>query len=211
MVDFDKLKSEIRFKIRANRRQEISGTVLQIQLIDLVDAIETSVNKLAEDLSLNQEQVNQALTTIVQSLTTQIEDVNSAVAAEATNRRAGDEQITKDLAKKVNAEEGKGLSSNDFTDPEKRKLAQLQNYDDSGLTKAIQDEAKIRQTEDAKLLQKIQTETSERKSETSEMAAKILVMQAEIEALKRAIEDIDKPDVTSNVLGTAKVGYAVLS
>lgn len=172
MVDFDKLKSEIRFKIRANRRQEISGTVLQIQLIDLADAIETSVNKLAEDLSLNQEQVNQTLTTIVQSLTTKIEGVNTAVTAEATNRRAADERITKELEKKVNAVEGKGLSSNDFTDLEKQNLSKLQ-------------------------------------SDAVKMSQDIKTLQQEVIELRKIIEE--RPSETSNILGTAKVGYAVLS
>lgn len=42
------------------------------------------------------------------------------------------------LAQKVNAEDGKGLSSNDFTDDEKRKLSTLKNYNDTDLRRIIQ-------------------------------------------------------------------------
>lgn len=41
--------------------------------------------------------------------------------------------VTAELKKKVNAVEGKGLSSNDFTDEAKEKLDGLENYDDSAL------------------------------------------------------------------------------
>lgn len=41
--------------------------------------------------------------------------------------------VTAELKKKVNAVEGKGLSSNDFTDYAKEKLDGLENYDDSAL------------------------------------------------------------------------------
>lgn len=179
MVNFDKIRSEITFAIRANRKQEISGTVLQKELLKMVDAIEDSVKQLAEDLSLNQEQVNEALAAIVQSLTLRIDDVNSAVTAEITNRKAADEQITKELGKKVNAVEGKGLSSNDFTDLEKEKLARLQNYDDSGLRKALSDESKTRQEEDAKLSKLISNEAQTRQS-ADESLRKQIQNEAEV-------------------------------
>lgn len=43
-----------------------------------------------------------------------------------------------DLSNKVDKEEGKGLSTNDFTDGEKEKLDGLSNYDDSSLKKEIE-------------------------------------------------------------------------
>lgn len=42
-----------------------------------------------------------------------------------------------DISNKVDKEEGKGLSSNDFTNYEKDKLAYLQNYDDSAIYEAL--------------------------------------------------------------------------
>lgn len=50
--------------------------------------------------------------------------------------------ITAELKKKVSAEEGKGLSTNDFTDEDKEKLAGLKNYDDSGIKQDIEDLSK---------------------------------------------------------------------
>ena len=44
---------------------------------------------------------------------------------------------TSDLNEKVDKEEGKGLSTNDYTSAEKNKLASLENYDDSGLRAAL--------------------------------------------------------------------------
>lgn len=41
------------------------------------------------------------------------------------------------LTKKVTVEEGKGLSSNDYTNAEKSKLATLENYDDSSIWNAV--------------------------------------------------------------------------
>lgn len=53
-------------------------------------------------------------------------------AAKAANDAAGKiGDIDKALAAKVDKEEGKGLSANDYTDQEKEKLAGLSNYDDT--------------------------------------------------------------------------------
>lgn len=53
-------------------------------------------------------------------------------AAKAANDAAGKiGDIDKLLAAKVDKEEGKGLSTNDYTDQEKEKLAGLSNYDDT--------------------------------------------------------------------------------
>lgn len=48
---------------------------------------------------------------------------------------------TKALAAKVDKEEGKGLSTNDYTDQEKEKLAGLSNYDDTEIRKELSDKA----------------------------------------------------------------------
>lgn len=48
---------------------------------------------------------------------------------------------TKALAEKVDKEEGKGLSTNDYTDQEKEKLAGLSNYDDTEIKRQLSDKA----------------------------------------------------------------------
>ncbi|MEE1069839.1 MAG: hypothetical protein U0K81_05120 [Paludibacteraceae bacterium] len=55
------------------------------------------------------------------------------------SRHSGEEidDILDDVANKVDKVEGKGLSSEDFTSAEKRKLAGLENYDDTALRKGL--------------------------------------------------------------------------
>ena len=55
-----------------------------------------------------------------------------------------DTALWKELENKVDKEEGKGLSTNDYTTAEKNKLASLENYEDSGLL------TKLTQLENAK-------------------------------------------------------------
>ena len=42
------------------------------------------------------------------------------------------------LSGKVDTEDGKGLSTNDYTDEEKEKLANLDNYDDAEITANVE-------------------------------------------------------------------------
>ena len=49
-----------------------------------------------------------------------------------------DTALWKELAKKVDKEEGKGLSSNDFTNALKEKLEGLENYDDAEISSAVE-------------------------------------------------------------------------
>lgn len=61
-------------------------------------------------------------------------------AAKAANDAAGKiGDIDKALAEKVDKEEGKGLSTNDYTDQEKEKLAGLSNYDDTEIKQELSD------------------------------------------------------------------------
>lgn len=63
-------------------------------------------------------------------------------AAKAANDAAGKiGDIDKALAEKVDKEEGKGLSTNDYTDQDKEKLAGLSNYDDTEIRKELSDKA----------------------------------------------------------------------
>lgn len=63
-------------------------------------------------------------------------------AAKAANDAAGKiGDIDKALAEKVDKEEGKGLSTNDYTDQEKEKLAGLSNYDDTEIKQELSDKA----------------------------------------------------------------------
>ena len=88
--------------------------------------------------------------------------------------------VTIALRGKVDEVEGKGLSSNDYTDAEREKLASLENYDDSGIKEglkkkqdAIEDLDEIRQgaSKGATALQAVPSEYA-KKTEVAEEYAK---------------------------------------
>lgn len=71
-------------------------------------------------------------------------------AAKAANDAAGKiGDIDKALAAKVDKEEGKGLSANDYTDQEKEKLAGLSNYDDTQVREELAGKASRQELADA--------------------------------------------------------------
>lgn len=71
-------------------------------------------------------------------------------AAKAANDAAGKiGDIDKALAAKVDKEEGKGLSTNDYTDQEKEKLAGLSNYDDTEIRKELSDKVSKKELTEA--------------------------------------------------------------
>lgn len=71
-------------------------------------------------------------------------------AAKAANDAAGKiGDIDKVLAAKVDKEEGKGLSANDYTDQEKEKLAGLSNYDDTQVQEELAGKASKQEVADA--------------------------------------------------------------
>ena len=80
--------------------------------------------------------------------------VDAANAANEAAKAANDAvnkvgNIDKLLAEKVDKEEGKGLSTNDYTDQEKEKLAGLSNYDDTEIRKELSDKASKKELTEA--------------------------------------------------------------
>lgn len=80
--------------------------------------------------------------------------VDAANAANEAAKAANDAvnkvgNIDKLLAAKVDKEEGKGLSTNDYTDQEKEKLAGLSNYDDTEIRKELSDKASKKELTEA--------------------------------------------------------------
>ena len=63
--------------------------------------------------------------------------------------------VQAEVGNKVDKETGKGLSSNDYTDVEKAKLAGLNNYDDSEVKSLILNEAAARGVADAQKVDKV--------------------------------------------------------
>lgn len=80
--------------------------------------------------------------------------INAANAANEAAKAANDAvnkvgDIDKLLAEKVDKEEGKGLSTNDYTDQEKEKLAGLSNYDDTEIRKELSDKVSKKELTEA--------------------------------------------------------------
>lgn len=80
--------------------------------------------------------------------------INAANAANEAAKAANDAvnkvgDIDKLLAQKVDKEEGKGLSTNDYTDQEKEKLAGLSNYDDTEIRKELSDKVSKKELTEA--------------------------------------------------------------
>lgn len=105
-------------------------------------------------------------------------------AAKAANEavdKIGD--INEALAGKVDKEEGKGLSSNDYTDDDKEKLDGLSNYDDTEIRVQLSEKASKEEVADAaeKTLSDANYHTDERIEETkSEIATGLLEFGQEV-------------------------------
>lgn len=111
--------------------------------------------------------------------------IANKVVTIALNERPTREELIPEFAKKVDKEEGKVLSSNDYTDEEKAKLERLENYDDSA----------IRHELDSKLS----------KEQAADGFDKV---NNEVVALKNMISTI--PFFTNNLIGMAYVDFARL-
>ena len=72
-----------------------------------------------------------------------------------------DSEIKEDLKNKVDKIKGKGLSTNDYTNEEKQKLAKLNNYDDTELQKKLEQAEKEKALLEKDLLANQVTETVE--------------------------------------------------
>ena len=119
-------------------------------------------------------------------------------AAKAANEavdKIGD--INEALAGKVDKEEGKGLSSNDYTDDDKEKLDGLSNYDDTEVRAQLSEKASKEEVADAaeKTLSDANSHTDERIEETkSEIATGLLEFGQEV---GKAISDGDATTLQS--------------
>ena len=119
-------------------------------------------------------------------------------AAKAANEavdKIGD--INEALAGKVDKEEGKGLSSNDYTDDDKEKLDGLSNYDDTEVRAQLSEKASKEEVADAaeKTLSDANSHTDERIEETkSEIATGLLEFGQEA---GKAISDGDATTLQS--------------
>lgn len=97
-------------------------------------------------------------------------------------------ELETQLDTKVDKAEGKGLSSNDYTDDEKEKLASLENYDDTEIKEALS--GKADKTEIPKKLSQLENDEN-------------FVDETYV---NNAIDNLELPVASETVLGVIKVG-----
>ena len=97
-------------------------------------------------------------------------------------------ELETQLDTKVDKEEGKGLSSNNYTDDEKEKLASLENYDDTEIKEALS--GKADKTEIPKKLSQLENDEN-------------FVDETYV---NNAINNLELPVASETVLGAIKVG-----
>lgn len=119
----------------------------------------------------------------VQELQTQI---NNKVENSTFNTTVSD--LETQIENKVDKEEGKGLSSNDYTDAEKEKLASLENYDDTEIKSSLNN-----------------------KADRSEIPTKVSQLEndenfVDETYVNNAIDNLELPVASETVLGVIKVG-----
>ena len=127
--------TEIRGLISANERA--MRMEMESYVTDAVETAETNLNFEIQDLN-NCVNIN---TSGIQANKEKIETLESNESEIRTliSKKADQSKVTQDLVKKVDKAEGKGLSSNDFTDSLKVKLESLNNYDDSSIRDELQE------------------------------------------------------------------------
>ena len=80
----------------------------------------------------------------------QLNDNDYLLVDREGNQKAQKLKVSTMLENKVDKEEGKGLSTNDFTNEEKEKLAGLSNYDDAAIKKEMGENTESRHTHNNK-------------------------------------------------------------
>lgn len=119
----------------------------------------------------------------IQELQTQI---NNKVENNTFNTTVSD--LETQIENKVDKEEGKGLSSNDYTDAEKEKLASLENYDDTEIKSSLNNKADKSE---------IPTKVSQLENDENFVDATYV---------NDAIDNLELPVASETVLGGIKVG-----
>lgn len=124
--------------------QRSSNSALAIEKIELTSEVVIGVGAsvtVDSELSESSENPvqNMVVTTALNALGEALELVNENLGkkADAEVVESLTEGINSLQDNKVDKEEGKGLSTNDFTTDEKNKLSALKNYDESGMAKRV--------------------------------------------------------------------------
>lgn len=108
-----------------------------------------------------------------------------------------DTALRAELDNKVDKVSGKGLSTNDFTDEEKTKLAGLSNYDDTEVKQSISQEIENRKQADTEIKNSIETTVN---SAIAEIVAK---SPEDFNTLKEIADWIDDHEDSASAMNTA--------
>ena len=149
-------------------KADVSNVAEQVQ------ELQTQINNKVENSTFN---------TTVSDLETQIEN---KVENSTFNTTVSD--LETQIENKVDKEEGKGLSSNDYTDAEKEKLASLENYDDTEIKSSLNNKADKSE---------IPTKVSQLENDENFVDATYV---------NNAIDNLELPVASETVLGGIKVG-----
>ena len=151
------------------------------------------------------------------------ENVGEQIAT-LDKEKANASDVNKSLKLKVDKIAGKGLSSNDYTNEDKAKLASLQNYDDSELKSSMSsletkvdsnskkvDEELKKKAEASKveeLTQTINEESSKREEKDAELTSSLSELQQKVDVYYELLSQ--SPFLKINLLGYAYLDFAVL-
>lgn len=164
-IEFQTLESKFIDKIENNEyiiKNNISKyECVQVQVIAIKDdkVFKSKIFDLYFYKSINAtEQIEEEQPDLVHKMILDIEnikdDINNFTSYD-------DSEIKEDLKNKVDKIKGKGLSTNDYTNEEKQKLAKLNNYDDTELQKKLEQAEKEKALLEKDLLANQVTETVE--------------------------------------------------
>ena len=164
-IEFQTLESKFIDKIE-NKEYIIKNNIskyecVQVQVIAIKDdkVFKSKIFDLYFYKSINAtEQIEEEQPDLVHKMILDIEnikdDINNFTSYD-------DSEIKEDLKNKVDKIKGKGLSTNDYTNEEKQKLAKLNNYDDTELQKKLEQAEKEKALLEKDLLANQVTETVE--------------------------------------------------
>ena len=177
-----------------------------------VGTLQGKVNTLETDNTQNKENIENLQEDNVQNKA-DISTLKLDNESNKTNISTLQENVSNLDTNKVDKVEGKGLSSNDFTNEYKQKLDDLENYDDTEIKKDISDIKEEQQTQNKNIEQNT-TKNKEQDELISKLKSALINVETE-EAKSLHIEDASEVPAQLKVMGNqeqkTREGYNLLN